>query len=100
MKTIQLNDYEHALLLHFLETLDSYFSNAGCNDLDLAEHIPDKEDRDCFVSLFDIVNNPSGHPDQNTYRHMSDHEIRAGTDYRLMDHMALAVLVHKIKEAR
>ncbi len=81
---------EKKLLEHFFDDLSDKYGNAGCNDLNLKEFVPDLAERNAMVESFNRLN---GGPPQD------DIELRTPSedddeDYRLPDFCALLVVKH------
>lgn len=68
---------EHVLAAQMLDMASDAYANHGCNDFDLSESIPDKQQRDEFVMACHVWN---GDPEEYTDINQGD-----GGDYRLPD---------------
>ena len=77
---------ERALIEHFFKDLSDRYGNAGCNDFNLKEFMPDLWERNSFVRDYHIRN---GDPEE--YESVTPDDDQ-GEDYRLADFQALGQL--------
>ena len=86
MKTIILSERDLELLNYFLDQLDNYLGNEGCNDLGgEIEAMFSEEEGEQVAKEFAKINNPA---DPN------------GPDWPLFDGCLLAWLQHKINNSQ